>query len=155
MTFTWHRIAGGIEGVLRWDRPAGAPSNSEPYWMAAPPPRPLPVITDAELATLRSARIYMSFHGSKLPGKTVLLDDVPIGRAPVSSSFAARGFVALQPEQLALVRRENTVALQSLPGENLCWGGVYLEAETAGGRQVRSHCAERVYDTGFWLRRRG
>ena len=149
MTLTWHRIGDGIEGVLAWDRPAGAPAQAEPRWSVGPPPRPLPSISDAELSTLRAARIYMSFHGSKLAGKAVLLNGAPVGAAPLSSSFAPRGFIPAPMEQIGLIRRENTVALQSLAGESLCWGGVYLEVETADGRRVRSDCGGPVFDTGF------
>ena len=146
---TWHRIGNGIEGVLRWDRPAGAPPTNEPRWSVVPSPRPLPAISDAELSTLRAARIYMSFHGSKLAGKSVLLNGTPVGTAPTGDFFAPRGFLSLQPEHLALVRRENTVALHSLPGEKLCWGGVFMEVETASGRRVRSNCGAPLFDTGF------
>jgi hypothetical protein len=139
---TWHRIAHGIEGILRWNRPGDA------EWQSPPPPRPLLPISDADLSHARSARIHMAFHHSEAPGKRVLLNGIPVGEAPRAGSFAPRSVVELRPEHLRLLRRENTVALENAPAEPLCWGGIYLEVETAAGRRVRSTCADKVYVVG-------
>jgi hypothetical protein len=144
VTLTWRRIGHGVESVLRWDQPADA------TWQQPPEPRPLPAVSDADLAQIRSARLHMAFHGSKQPGKTVLLNGTPVGEAPPGDSFAPRNFVKLRPEHLPLLRRENHIELQNEPAEPLCWGGVYLEAETIEGRRLRSTCGERVFVTGAW-----
>jgi hypothetical protein len=92
----------------------------------------------------------MALHGSELPGKTVLLNDTPVGEAPPGGSFAPRNFLELRSEHLRFLRRKNRIQLRNEPAESLCWGGVYLEAETTDGRRLRSTCGEKVFVVGAW-----